>query len=224
MKLTEAILAACMAMSLAGCALRGAPKTAHTTPPAPNPVVTQAVPPPPPAPLSIPQTNVDLPKSQPLDPEALVTLPPPPEPPAETSTATRSPRRPPGAVPTAPPRTETPPPAVVTVPQPEQERPPHERLSDREYRVMWLLASGKTLHQIAEEMRLSPSTVFNAKEPASLEDWVKKGFKENTELLAKVEKEAGKADKAKLEDKLKNVDQKLKTRAQVLAKELQNGK
>jgi two-component system invasion response regulator UvrY len=42
---------------------------------------------------------------------------------------------------------------------PEQERPSHERLSDREYRVMWLLASGKTLHQIAEEMRLSPSTV-----------------------------------------------------------------
>ena len=42
---------------------------------------------------------------------------------------------------------------------PEQERPPHERLSDREYRVMWLLASGKTLHQIAEEMLLSPSTV-----------------------------------------------------------------
>lgn len=42
---------------------------------------------------------------------------------------------------------------------PEQERPAHERLSDREYRVMWLLASGKTLHQIAEEMRLSPSTV-----------------------------------------------------------------
>ena len=42
---------------------------------------------------------------------------------------------------------------------PEQERPPHERLSDREYRVMWMLATGKTLHQIAEEMRLSPSTV-----------------------------------------------------------------
>jgi DNA-binding NarL/FixJ family response regulator len=42
---------------------------------------------------------------------------------------------------------------------PEHERPPHERLSDREYRVMWLLASGKTLHQIADDMRLSPSTV-----------------------------------------------------------------
>jgi len=42
---------------------------------------------------------------------------------------------------------------------PDQERPPHERLSDREYRVMWLLASGKTLHQIADDMHLSPSTV-----------------------------------------------------------------
>lgn len=42
---------------------------------------------------------------------------------------------------------------------PDQDRPPHERLSDREYRVMWLLASGRSLHQIAEEMHLSPSTV-----------------------------------------------------------------
>jgi len=33
------------------------------------------------------------------------------------------------------------------------------RLSDREYRVMWLLASGRSLQQIAEEMHLSPSTV-----------------------------------------------------------------
>lgn len=40
-----------------------------------------------------------------------------------------------------------------------QELPPHEMLSDREYRVMWLLASGRILHQIAEDMHLSPSTV-----------------------------------------------------------------
>jgi two-component system invasion response regulator UvrY len=39
------------------------------------------------------------------------------------------------------------------------ERPPHELLSDREYRVMWLLASGKQIHEIAGEMFLSPSTV-----------------------------------------------------------------
>ena len=42
---------------------------------------------------------------------------------------------------------------------PAQERPPHEAISDREYRVMWLLATGKGLQQIAGEMRLSPSTV-----------------------------------------------------------------
>jgi two-component system invasion response regulator UvrY len=42
---------------------------------------------------------------------------------------------------------------------PQQERPPHESISDREYRVMWLLAGGKGLQAIANEMHLSPSTV-----------------------------------------------------------------
>jgi DNA-binding NarL/FixJ family response regulator len=35
----------------------------------------------------------------------------------------------------------------------------HEQLSDREYRVMWLLATGKQISEIAREMRLRPSTV-----------------------------------------------------------------
>lgn len=39
------------------------------------------------------------------------------------------------------------------------EKPLHESLSDREYRVMWLLASGKQINQIAAEMFLSPSTI-----------------------------------------------------------------
>jgi DNA-binding NarL/FixJ family response regulator len=42
---------------------------------------------------------------------------------------------------------------------PEGEKPMHESLSDREYRVMWLLASGKQINEIAAEMFLSPSTV-----------------------------------------------------------------
>ena len=37
--------------------------------------------------------------------------------------------------------------------------PPHESLSDREYRVMWMLAKGKSVSQIAEELVLSQSTV-----------------------------------------------------------------
>ena len=36
---------------------------------------------------------------------------------------------------------------------------PHERLSDREYRVMWLIASGKSITHIAEELFLSPNTI-----------------------------------------------------------------
>lgn len=36
---------------------------------------------------------------------------------------------------------------------------PHESLSDREYRVMWLMASGKAITHIAAELSLSPNTV-----------------------------------------------------------------
>ncbi|MEO8135335.1 MAG: response regulator transcription factor [Betaproteobacteria bacterium] len=39
------------------------------------------------------------------------------------------------------------------------ERPLHESLTDREYRVMWLLASGRKIKEIARELHLSPSTV-----------------------------------------------------------------
>ena len=42
---------------------------------------------------------------------------------------------------------------------PDAQKPPHETLSDREYRVMWLIASGKPINRIAKEMFLSPSTI-----------------------------------------------------------------
>ena len=41
----------------------------------------------------------------------------------------------------------------------DYERPAHENLSDREYQVMCLLASGKRLKEIAEELCLSVKTV-----------------------------------------------------------------
>jgi two-component system invasion response regulator UvrY len=37
--------------------------------------------------------------------------------------------------------------------------PVHETLSDREYQIMWLIASGKTGREIARELTLSPNTV-----------------------------------------------------------------
>ncbi|NTV12218.1 MAG: response regulator transcription factor, partial [Zoogloea sp.] len=41
----------------------------------------------------------------------------------------------------------------------DSERPPHEKLSDREYQTLCLIASGKTLTQIGEELNLSVKTV-----------------------------------------------------------------
>jgi two-component system invasion response regulator UvrY len=41
----------------------------------------------------------------------------------------------------------------------DQERPVHEILSDREFEVLRLLASGKTVGQIAQDLHLSPTTV-----------------------------------------------------------------
>lgn len=41
----------------------------------------------------------------------------------------------------------------------DAEKPPHENLSDREYQILCLIASGKTVRQIAGELFLSKSTV-----------------------------------------------------------------
>lgn len=41
----------------------------------------------------------------------------------------------------------------------DSERPVHERLSDREYQIMWMIASGKTVGEVAEQLFLSPNTV-----------------------------------------------------------------
>ena len=39
------------------------------------------------------------------------------------------------------------------------DRPPHERLSDREFRVMTMLASGKTVTEVADDLCLSVKTI-----------------------------------------------------------------
>lgn len=41
----------------------------------------------------------------------------------------------------------------------DSDRPPHEALSDREFQVMQLMAGGKTLAEIADELSLSAKTV-----------------------------------------------------------------
>ena len=48
---------------------------------------------------------------------------------------------------------------LVTSQQPERTHPPHELLSDREYQVLRMIASGRTITQIATQLSLSTKTV-----------------------------------------------------------------
>jgi len=67
---------------------------------------------------------------------------------------------------------------LVSYLEAEEERPPHETLSDREYQVMIMLAEGKRLTDIANELFISEKTVSSYRSRV-LE---KMRMKNNTEL------------------------------------------
>ncbi len=77
MKLCATIAAALLAIALAGCAQHATPNPAIP----PVPVATAAAAERPAEPLSVPQTRVQLPPAQPVDPAALATEPQPQTPP-----------------------------------------------------------------------------------------------------------------------------------------------
>ena len=60
----------------------------------------------------------------------------------------------------------------------ESQGPPHERLSDREFEILKLLASGKTVSQVAEELSLSVKTISTHRSRILQ----KMGMKTNAEL------------------------------------------
>ncbi|MBZ5621172.1 MAG: hypothetical protein LAQ69_20960 [Acidobacteriia bacterium] len=130
MRRVEAILAATIAMSLAGCVLRGKPTAVSaTTPVAPKPMPAPTAPAPPPPQLSVPQTQVELPAPQPLSAEAAASTEPPEEAPitpvVRKPSGNRRSQTPPQ------PRTETvaPPTPVAQPPQPtETERGPIQEI------------------------------------------------------------------------------------------------
>jgi len=62
---------------------------------------------------------------------------------------------------------------------PKSQKLPHQRLSDREYEIMCLIASGKTLQEIADELSLSPKTVSTHR--AHILE--KTGMKSNAQLI-----------------------------------------
>jgi hypothetical protein len=128
MKRTEAILVAGLAISLSGCIFARKPKVVKASPPPPRPAAAPA-PPPLPQPLSIPQTNVQLPPAQPLSPEALATTLPREETPSAPVPVRTPPRRPPSA---SAPRPEVVVPAPAPVTPPTEERPPIQEVLSAE--------------------------------------------------------------------------------------------
>jgi hypothetical protein len=113
MKLCALIAAALLAMAMPGCAPRGTSKNA--VPAVPVPAVAAA---PPPEPLSVPQTHVQLPPPQPLNPEALVTPPPPVPPPAAAPIQPAAPAARRNPVASSPPPKPDPTPAAAAEPAP----------------------------------------------------------------------------------------------------------
>ena len=156
MRADAAMLAACVALALAGCVLPGHTKTAQTPPPAPVPAA-KAEPGLPPQPLSVPQTRVELPGSQPLDAAALTAVDPEPAQVELPAAPSHSNRRVSGPRAVAAPKPDTPSPVLAPA---EPERPPiqevmsadeQKRLQDaadqrrRETRVLLDQARGRAL-------------------------------------------------------------------------------
>ncbi len=128
MKKAPAFIAALLALMTAGCVLSG--KGKKPVPPAPvaaKPAVS-APPAPAPQPLSTPQTQVQLPPFQPVDPAAYAVDAPPqvevPEPPPAPRPTTTTRRAPSGG--SQPSRTESPPATTPAVPEPAAAPPIQE--------------------------------------------------------------------------------------------------
>jgi DNA-binding NarL/FixJ family response regulator len=67
---------------------------------------------------------------------------------------------------------------------PDVERPIHEKLSDREYQVILMIAAGKTVKEIADELSLSVKTISTNRTRALN----KMGLKNNAEIARYVAK------------------------------------
>jgi hypothetical protein len=201
----KALLAALFGILLAGCSLRGNPAKSAAPPAAPKPVVNPAPAPPPPA-LSIPQTRVELPEPQPVDPAALATETTPPEPPPEP---------PPAA---APARSRRGIPAVAPAGQPAS--PPAAAASPTEPR--------ETVQEIippVESKRLRDLAQGRRREANQILDQFGRRPKNNAQqnVADTIRNFLALSEEAEKHNDLRQADA-LAERAQILAKELQSGK
>jgi hypothetical protein len=207
MRRAQMVLAAWMALSSAGCVLRGKQQAkANPTPPTPAPAVKPA-PAPRPQPLSIPQTQAQLPPPQPISPEALATLetaPPPVESPAEP----RAPRRPTGPV-AAPARVEAPPVQAQTPPAATPEAEPRPTVQE--------------IVSPAELKRLQDSADARKQEIRKVLEQQPKGLsRDQREIVTRIQSFVQLSDEAEKRGDMRQADA-LAERGQLLVRELQSG-
>jgi hypothetical protein len=202
MKAKVLLAAALPCVLLAGCLLRRTPAKSVAAPAAPAPLVKPA-PAPPASVLSIPQTHVELPKPQPVDPEALETEPPPPE-------------APPAAATTAPPRSRRANPAVsqpAPTPPAAAGPPPDTRETVQEIVPP---AELKRLQEDAQARRREANQILEQLGRRQLS-------RSEQNVAATIRSFLALSDEAEKRNDLRQADS-LAERAQILAKELQSGK
>jgi hypothetical protein len=201
----KALLTVVAVILLAGCSLRGKPAKTVVVPAAPKPVVAPAPALPPPA-LSLPQTRVELPKPQPVDPAALATEPRPPElPEPPPAVAPARPRRTsPAASQPARPAASTPPAAT---PPPETRETFQEIVSPAELKRLQdqALARRREANQILDQLSRRQLTATEQGVAATIRNFLA------------LSEEAEKHNDPRQANALAE-------RAQILAKELQSGK
>jgi outer membrane biosynthesis protein TonB len=202
----KALLTVVAGIVLAGCSLRGKPAKLAVAPAAPKPVVAPA-PAAPPTALSIPQTHVELPKPQPVDPAALATEPKPPEPPEPppAPVPARPRRTSPAAGQPATPAATTP--AAAAAPPPETRETFQEIVSPAELKRLQdqALARRREANQILDQLSRRQLTGAEQNVAATIRNFLA------------LSEEAEKHNDPRQANSLAE-------RAQILAKELQSGK
>ena len=196
MRRAKATLAVGLALCLTGCVLRGKQRAAAPQPPPPIPAA-------PPQPLSTPQTQVQLPPPQPIDPAALAVAEVPIEPsPPAPAVAAPAPAKPAAAAP--PPKPEPAPAAQAAPP----ERPPILEIVPLEEQKRLQESAEARKKEIQQRLQQAQARRLNSQEH---------GLVDRIQSFVKL------SDAAAARGDLRQADA-LAERAQILARDLRNGK
>jgi len=211
-------LTAILALSLAGCVIRGKQAARDVAVPPPLPVGRPqgAQPAPRPEPLSIPQTQAQLPPAQPLDPQALPKPQPPSPPVVEAQTTPRNTRRT-TAHPPASPKSEPAPPVTQSASQSAAAQPPPPVETEVRAQVQEILPPAE-LKRLQESLAARRQEIHRVLDPAL----TRRLTSQQSAVVSRIQSFLQQADDAEKKGDLRQADA-LGERAQVLAREFQGG-